>query len=110
MDEELPLHRQSDESHFGSLLMLPLTSGWAQRRYFPPPSIFSLLKANWQRRVLASSGDLEFGMFDDAALALEEIAPEDKNRDDPPLHQFHRGEAVGPMRGLGRSVCGYQWL
>ncbi len=39
-------------------------------------------------------------MFDDAALALEEIAPEDKNRNDPPLHQFHRGEAVGQREDL----------
>jgi hypothetical protein len=30
--------------------------------------------------VLASSGYLELGMFDAAALVLEEIAPEDKNR------------------------------
>jgi hypothetical protein len=29
---------------------------------------------------LASSGNLELGMFDDATLALEEIAPEDKTR------------------------------
>jgi Flp pilus assembly protein TadD len=32
--------------------------------------------------VLACSGYLELGMFDDAALALEEIPPEDKNRTD----------------------------
>ena len=37
------------------------------------------LKTDWQRRVLASSGYLELGMLDDAALVLEEIAPEDKN-------------------------------
>ena len=37
------------------------------------------LKADWQRHVLASSG-YELGMIDDAALVLEEIAPEDKNR------------------------------
>jgi lipopolysaccharide biosynthesis regulator YciM len=38
------------------------------------------LKTDWQRHVLASSGYLELGMFDDAAMVLEEIAPEDKNR------------------------------
>ena len=35
---------------------------------------------DWQRYVLASSGYLELGMLDDAALALEEIKPEDKTR------------------------------
>ena len=38
------------------------------------------MKPDWQRHVFASSGYLELGMFDDAALALEEIAPEDKTR------------------------------
>ena len=38
------------------------------------------LRTDWQRHVLASSGYLELGMFDDAALALEEIEPEDKTR------------------------------
>jgi Flp pilus assembly protein TadD len=38
------------------------------------------LKTDWQRHVLASSGYLELGMLDDAALALEEIEPEDKTR------------------------------
>jgi Flp pilus assembly protein TadD len=38
------------------------------------------LKPDWQKRVLASHGYLELGMFDDAALALEEIAPEEKTR------------------------------
>jgi Flp pilus assembly protein TadD len=38
------------------------------------------LKPDWKKQVLASSGYLELGMFDDAALALEEIAPEDKTR------------------------------
>jgi hypothetical protein len=32
--------------------------------------------------VLASSGYLELGMFDDAASVLEEIAPEDKTRNE----------------------------
>ena len=40
------------------------------------------MKTDWQRHVLVSSGYLELGMFDDAALVLEEIAPEDKNRNE----------------------------
>ena len=40
------------------------------------------MKADWQRHVLASSGYLELGMFDAAAVVLEEIAPEDKNRNE----------------------------
>jgi Flp pilus assembly protein TadD len=38
------------------------------------------MKFDWQKHVLASSGYVELGMLDDAALALEEIAPEDKTR------------------------------
>jgi hypothetical protein len=40
------------------------------------------LKSDWQRHVLASSGYFELGMLDDAAQALEEITPEDKNRNE----------------------------
>jgi lipopolysaccharide biosynthesis regulator YciM len=40
------------------------------------------LKTDWQKHVLASSGYLELGMFDDAAMVLEEIAPEDKTRNE----------------------------
>ena len=40
------------------------------------------MNSDWQRHVLASSGYLELGMLDDAALALEEIEPEDKTRND----------------------------
>jgi Flp pilus assembly protein TadD len=40
------------------------------------------LKSDWQRHVLASSGYLELGMFDDAAMVLEEIAPGDKTRNE----------------------------
>ena len=40
------------------------------------------MKAELQRNVLASSGFLELGMFDDAAMVLEEIAPEDKTRNE----------------------------
>ncbi len=34
----------------------------------------------WKKHVLTSSGYLDLGMFDDAALALEEIEPKDKTR------------------------------
>jgi Flp pilus assembly protein TadD len=40
------------------------------------------LKASWQKHVLASSGYLELGMLDDAAKVLDEIALEDKNRNE----------------------------
>ena len=40
------------------------------------------MRTEWQRHVLASSGYLELGMLDDAALVLEEIAPEDKIRNE----------------------------
>jgi Flp pilus assembly protein TadD len=46
------------------------------------PSVSNPLRTEWQRHVLASSGYLELGMFDDAAMVLEEIAPEDKNRNE----------------------------
>ena len=51
-----------------------------------PPGISNSLKADWQKHVLASSGYLELGMFDAAALVLEEIAPEDKYRDEVWAH------------------------
>jgi hypothetical protein len=38
--------------------------------------------SDWEKHILASSGYLELGMFDDAALVLEEIAPEGKNRNE----------------------------
>ena len=53
--------------------------GGNQGVVFLPPSISDPLKADWQRHVLASNY-LELGMLDDAALTLEEIAPEDKAR------------------------------
>jgi lipopolysaccharide biosynthesis regulator YciM len=49
---------------------------------FLPPRGSNSLKTDWQRHVLASSGYLELGMFDDAAMVLEEIAPEDKTRNE----------------------------
>ena len=52
--------------------------------FFLPPRISNSLKADWQRHVLASSGYLELGMFDAAALVFEEIAPEDKTRNEVP--------------------------
>jgi hypothetical protein len=42
------------------------------------------LKTDWQRHVLASSGYLELGMFDDAVMVLEEIAPEGNSRNQVP--------------------------
>jgi hypothetical protein len=50
--------------------------------HFLPASVSDPLKTDWQRYVLASSGYLELGMFDDAAMVLEEIAPEDKTRNE----------------------------
>jgi Flp pilus assembly protein TadD len=44
-------------------------------------SLYSV-SSNWQKHVLASSGYLELGMLEDAALALEEIEPADKMRDE----------------------------
>ena len=40
------------------------------------------MKTDWQRHVLASSGYLELGMFDEAAQVLEEIKPEEKTRNE----------------------------
>src|SRR6476620_10932485 len=40
------------------------------------------LRTDWRRHVLVSSGYLELGMFDAAALVLEEIAPEDNSPND----------------------------
>jgi hypothetical protein len=47
-----------------------------------PSRVSNALKSDWQRHVLACSGYLELGMFDDAAMVLEEIAPEDKSRNE----------------------------
>jgi hypothetical protein len=44
------------------------------------PRISNTLKTHWRSHVLASSDCLELGMSDAAALVLDEIAPEDKNR------------------------------
>ena len=59
-----------------------LVSWVATKALFHPPRISNPLKTDWQRHVLASSGYLELGMIDDAAMVLEEIAPEDKTRNE----------------------------
>ena len=90
MEEKRPLRRQPEDHHFSSLIMLAVTAAafllvtWvATKALFVLPSrVSNALKADWQRHVLASSGYLELGMFDDAALVLEEIAPEDKTRNE----------------------------
>ena len=90
MEEKRPLRRQPEDHHFGSLMMLAVTAGafllvtWVSHEgaLFLPPRGSNPLKTDWQRHVLASSGYLELGMFDDAAQVLEEIAPEDKNRNE----------------------------
>jgi hypothetical protein len=64
------------------------------------------LRNDWQKHGLASHGYFELGMFDDAALVLEEIAPEDKNRNEvlgaprQPLHggAFGRRSFASSMR------------
>jgi tetratricopeptide (TPR) repeat protein len=40
------------------------------------------LRSDWQTHVLACSGYLELGMLDSAAKVLEDIEPEDKNRNE----------------------------
>ena len=88
MEEKRPLRRQPEDHHFWSLIMLAVTAGafllghLGSHEGAPvlPPRVSDPLKADWQRQVLASSGYLELGMFDDAALVLEEIEPQDKTR------------------------------
>jgi hypothetical protein len=77
MEEKRPLRRQRDDHHFWSLTMLPVTAAvlllvvWvATNALFLPPRVSDSLKSDWQRHVLASSGYLELGMFDSAALVL----------------------------------------
>jgi len=47
-----------------------------------PPGMSDPLKSDWQRHFLTPVGNLEPGMFDGAPLALEEIAPEEENRNE----------------------------
>ena len=89
MEEKRELRRQPDDHHFGSLLMLAVAAGASlghlgshEGAVCLPPRGSNSLKTDWQRHVLASSGYLELGMFDDAAMVLEEIAPEDKTRNE----------------------------
>jgi hypothetical protein len=82
--EKRPLRRQPEDHHEGALLL-------SSRGSNP-------LRADWQRHVLASSGYLELGMFDTAALVLEEIAPEDKNRH----------EVLGARVALSEFVSGVE--
>ena len=92
MEEKRELRRQPDNQHFGSLLMLAVTVGaflpitWVATKYsfsfFKKLGSSDPLKADWQRHVLASSGYLELGMFDEAAQVLEEIGPEEKPRNE----------------------------
>jgi hypothetical protein len=56
--------------------------GGNQSSIVSPSIVSDSLNSDWQKHILASSGYLELGMFDDAALVLEEIAPEDKNRNE----------------------------
>jgi hypothetical protein len=85
MEEKRPLRRQSEDHHFWTLIMLAVTAaafllgrlGRHKGAFCLPSRVSDSLKSDWQRHVLACSGYLELGMFDDAALALEDIAPED---------------------------------
>ena len=90
MEEKRPLRRQPDDHNFWLALdalrhgrRLPAGHlGSHKGALFLPSRVSNPLKTDWQRHVLASSGYLELGMFDDAALVLEEIAPEDKTRNE----------------------------
>ena len=88
MEEKRPLRRQPEDHHFWSLIMLAVTGRRLSTgrldsnkgAVFLSSSGPDPLRSDWQRHVLASSGYLELGMLDDAVLALEEIASEDKTR------------------------------
>jgi hypothetical protein len=88
MEERRPLRRRAEDHNFGSLLMLAVTAGdflagdlgGNESAIVSSPIVSDFLKPDWQRHVLASSGYLELGMFNEAAQVLEEIAAEDKNR------------------------------
>jgi hypothetical protein len=64
------------------------------------------LSGDWQRHVLASSGYLELGMLDDAALALEEIEPEDKTRNQVLGARVNLSSALARLSVLGH--CGHR--
>ena len=79
---------QTDYHHFESLLVLAITAvafpgrslGGHEDPLRFPSRVTNSLSCDWQIHVLVSSGYLELRMFDDAALILEEINPEDKTR------------------------------
>jgi hypothetical protein len=81
MQEKRPLRRQPDDHHFWSLIMLAVTAGGFLLVTWVASKVFFFSSKHLQpleSRILASSGYLELGMFDDAALIFQEIAPEDK--------------------------------
>jgi hypothetical protein len=80
VEEKRPERRQPEDHNFGSLMMLAVTAGLffagrlgSNEIRIVSTAVARILETDWQRHVLASSGYLELGMFDDAALALEEI-------------------------------------
>ena len=80
--------RASKDHNVGSIIMLAVAAGafllvtfvGINGALFFSPSSSNRLKADWQRHVLASSGYLELGMFDEAEQALEEIESAEKTR------------------------------
>ena len=81
-----------------------LITSVAKRLGFFSPKFAHSLKTDWQSHVLASSGYLELGMFDDAALALEEITPENKTRNEVLGARVNLYMAA--KSGYGSSGCG----
>jgi Flp pilus assembly protein TadD len=63
------------------------------------------LSGNWQKHVLASSGYLELGMLEDAALALEEIESADKTRNEVRSAQLNLYMAAKEW-GMAAAVAG----
>jgi len=89
MEEKRPLRRQPDNRHLARSSCschgqrLPAGNlGSNEGALLTPSRISNPLKSDWQRHVVASSGYLELGMFDATALVLEEIAPEEKTRNE----------------------------
>ena len=76
----------------------------ATKGLLTPSRISNSLKTDWQRHDLASSGYLELGMLDDGAMALEEIAPEDKTRNEVLGARVNLSPG-GQEMGYGRSGC-----
>ena len=62
------------------------------------------MKTDRQRHFLASSGYLELGMLDDAAMVLEEITLADKTRSEVlgarGIYQVSHGRAFTSLSGL----------